>query len=47
MTMLRSAWRRVILPIGRFNRASNIPGTQVERPIEYLAGDPGVRQGQA
>lgn len=47
MVMLRSAWRRVILPIGRLNRASNIPGTQVEFPSELLAGDPGVRQGQA
>lgn len=47
MTMLRSAWRRVILPIGRFNRASNIPGTIVEYPIEDLASEPGVRQGQA
>lgn len=47
MTMLRSAWRRVILPIGRFDRESNIPGSLVEQSIEYLAGDPGVRQGQA
>ncbi len=47
MVMLRSAWRRVILPTGRFNRASNIPGTQVEHPAEYVLGDPGVRQGQA
>jgi len=46
MTMLRSAWRRVILPIGEFNRASNVPGTTIEHPLEYLAGDPGVRQGQ-
>jgi hypothetical protein len=47
MTMLRSAWRRVILPIGKLNRASNVSGTRIEFPSEYLAGDPGVRQGQA
>jgi succinate-acetate transporter protein len=47
MTMLRSAWRRVILPLGEFRRESNIPGTVVEFPIEYTAGQPGVRQGQA
>jgi hypothetical protein len=37
----------VILPIGRFNRASNVPGSVLESPIEYRAGDPGVRQGQS
>lgn len=47
MTMLRSAWRRVILPLGRLDRESNVPGSLVEQPVEYLAGDPGVRQGQA
>jgi succinate-acetate transporter protein len=47
MTMLRSAWRRVILPLGEFKRESNIPGTVVEFPVEYVAGQPGVRQGQA
>lgn len=47
MTLLRSAWRRVILPLGKFNRDSNVPGTPIEFPREYVAGDPGVRQGQA
>lgn len=45
MTMLHSAWRRVILPLGKYNRAANIPGRQVELASEYLGGQPGVRQG--
>lgn len=45
MTMLFSAWRRVILPLGKYNRAANVPGRQLEYPTEYLAGQPGVRQG--
>jgi succinate-acetate transporter protein len=45
MTMLHSAWRRVILPLGKYNRRANIPGQQLEFPTEYRAGQPGVRQG--
>jgi succinate-acetate transporter protein len=48
MTMLESAWRRVILPLGKFgNRDSSIPGRKLELVSEYVAGQPGVRQGQA
>lgn len=46
MVMLRSAWGGVIPPIGRSNRASNLPGSRFQQPVEYLPGDPGVRQGQ-
>jgi succinate-acetate transporter protein len=45
MTMLHSAWRRVVLPLGKYNRASNVPGRRTEFPSEYLGGQPGVRQG--
>jgi uncharacterized protein len=46
MTMLHSAWRRVILPLGKFDRESNRPGRPLGIVSEYLAGQPGVRQGQ-
>lgn len=46
MVMLESAWRRVILPLGRFRREANVPGTRTSYPTEYVAGQPGVRQGQ-
>jgi succinate-acetate transporter protein len=46
MTMLENAWRRVILPLGRYRREGNIPGAQITYPAEYAAGQPGVRQGQ-
>lgn len=45
MFMLRSAWRRVILPFGTFKREGNIPGQQIEFPSEHVTGQPGVRQG--
>lgn len=48
MFMLRSAWRRVILPFGTFKREGNIPGQQIDTPLEYPAGQPGVSsRGQA
>jgi len=46
MAMLENAWRRVILPLGKFKREPNIPGRRISFPTEYLAGQPGVRQGQ-
>jgi succinate-acetate transporter protein len=46
MTLLLSAWRRVILPLGKFGRAGNVPGRPFEFPSEYVHGEPGVRQAQ-
>lgn len=47
MFMLRTAWRRVILPFGAFRREPNLIGREIEFPSEYARGDPGVRQGGA
>jgi len=41
--MLEGAYKRVILPLGKPNA---MPGAVVTRPIEYAAGQPGVRSGQ-
>jgi succinate-acetate transporter protein len=40
--LLRSEWRRTILPFGSFSREGVIPGRQVVYPTEYRAGQPGV-----
>jgi hypothetical protein len=46
MTMLHDAWRRVILPLGKFRKQANIPGHRSLVPAEYAYGQPGVRHGQ-
>ena len=46
MTMLHDAWRRVILPLGKFSARANIPGARTLYPVEYPYGQPGVRHGQ-
>jgi hypothetical protein len=45
MFLLRSAWRRVILPLGTFNREGNTPGQPIEFPSQHISAQPGVRQG--
>jgi succinate-acetate transporter protein len=44
--MLEGTYGRIILPLGKFRLAANVPGRVVTQPIEYEAGMPGVRQGQ-
>lgn len=44
MVMLESAWRRVVLPLLKFSRPAMSPRGF---PTEYVAGQPGVRRGQA
>lgn len=44
--MLEHATGRVVLPLGRWSKAGNIPGRQPTRPIEFPRGMPGVRVGQ-
>jgi uncharacterized protein len=44
--MLENAWGRTVLPLGKYDRRTNIPGRQFTRPIEYERAEPGVRQGQ-
>jgi uncharacterized protein len=44
--MLEGSWGRVILPLGKFDRKSNVPGRQVTQPVQYEQGEPGVRMGQ-
>ncbi len=44
--MLDSTFGRVILPLGRYRREANVPGTQHTYPIQFELGEPGVKQGQ-
>lgn len=44
--MWKSAFGRVILPLGEPKREANIPGREFTHPIEYHYGEPGVKQGQ-
>jgi len=44
--MLTGATGRTILPLGKYNRESNVPGRRPVRPIELEWAEPGVRQGQ-
>jgi uncharacterized protein len=37
---------RVILPLGKYGRAANVPGSRVTHAIEYERAEPGVRHGQ-
>ncbi len=45
--LIAATWGRTVLPIGTLGRRQeNIPGKQPMTPIEFVAGEPGVRQGQ-
>ncbi|HUA44292.1 MAG TPA: GPR1/FUN34/YaaH family transporter [Solirubrobacteraceae bacterium] len=44
--MLASTFGRVILPLGKYRRETNIPGAQHTYPIQFALGEPGVKQGQ-
>jgi succinate-acetate transporter protein len=44
--MLASAWRRVVLPLGKYSRQADLPGEQPSYPIQFALGEPGVKQGQ-
>lgn len=44
--MLASAFGRVILPLGKYRRDTNVPGGHPTYPIQFELGEPGVKQGQ-
>jgi hypothetical protein len=44
--MLASTAGRVILPLGKYRKESNLPGETHTYPIEFALGEPGVKQGQ-
>jgi succinate-acetate transporter protein len=44
--MLAAAGRMTILPLGKFNRAANVPGGKPTRPIELEWAEPGIKMGQ-
>jgi succinate-acetate transporter protein len=44
--LLASTYKRVILPLGKYNRIANRPGGVIAEPIEYSWGFPGVKVGQ-
>lgn len=44
--MLASSFGRVVLPVGKYHKAANIPGGQHTYPIQFELGEPGVKQGQ-
>ncbi len=44
--MLEGGWKRVVLPLGKYSSAANVPGSELSRPVQYAQGQPGVRAGQ-
>jgi uncharacterized protein len=44
--MLEGTFGRVVLPLGKWSKAANVPGGTVTRPFQFQRGEPGVRQGQ-
>jgi hypothetical protein len=44
--MLASTAGRVVLPLGKHRKESNVPGETHTYPIEFALGEPGVKQGQ-
>jgi hypothetical protein len=44
--LLASAWGRTVLPLGKYSREANVPGGHAVYPIQFAAGEPGVRRGQ-
>ena len=44
--MLKASFGRVVLPVGEMRKQANIPGREATHPIEYSAGEPGIKQGQ-
>jgi uncharacterized protein len=44
--MLAAAGGMVILPLGKYKRAANVPGRKPTRPIELEWAEPGVKMGQ-
>ncbi len=43
--LLETSYRRVVLPMGKV-RGANIPGQQPSQPIQFMAGEPGIKVGQ-
>ncbi|HET9102468.1 MAG TPA: acetate uptake transporter [Solirubrobacteraceae bacterium] len=44
--MLKASFGRVLLPVGETRAEANVPGRVITHPIQYSAGEPGVKQGQ-
>ncbi len=44
--MFKASFGRVVLPLGEPKAAANIPGREYTHPLQYEAGEPGVKQGQ-
>jgi hypothetical protein len=44
--MLAGAARKVVLPLGKYKRAANIPGEKPMHPIQLEWAEPGVKMGQ-
>ena len=44
--MLAAAGGMVVLPLGKYSRAANVPGRKPTRPIELEWAEPGVKMGQ-
>lgn len=41
--MLEGVYGRVVLPVGKYSREANIPGTHVPEPVELSQGGTGVK----
>jgi hypothetical protein len=41
-----ASWGRTVLPMGDYSREATVPGGRAVIPLEFEAGEPGVRKGQ-
>jgi len=44
--MLEESFGRVVLPLGKYSRSANVPGSRPTEPVQYEHGMPGARVGQ-
>jgi len=44
--LIAGSWGRTVLPLGKFDKRTNVPGMQPTYPIQFELGEPGVKQGQ-
>lgn len=44
--LLKSAYGRTVLPLGKTDRAANVPGGEPTRKVELAWGEPGIKAGQ-
>ncbi|HEY1628605.1 MAG TPA: GPR1/FUN34/YaaH family transporter [Tepidisphaeraceae bacterium] len=44
--MFEASFKRVILPLGKYSKAANTPGSTISHPVQFEQGQSGVKVGQ-